>query len=380
MVSCILSPRIESELIRPWRTFLQTQRSGEDRAKARGNVGYIIDYISNNIKINNDENYYNCRITPQGVYELGIADTRSRNIFFVAACRSFGIPARIEPATGKPQYSENGKWTDVAFEKESSLAVNLPKGKITLGNAAGNVVKPGYYTHYTLAYFKDGEFRTLDLEGNPVAADFPYTLDLDEGYYRLMIGSRANDGSVTVSAKYFELKGNTVRSLEVKMPQVEAKLLVKGIVDMNSVVVLKDKSKASLKELSNGKGLMLCFVDPGKEPSKHILQDLPAVRQALDSWGGGVLFAVPENKVSKGFDASVFKGLPKQTQWIVDDALLKAATGALQIDLGDNFPLTLYLSDNGGILFSSAGYRIGTGEDVLKIIRMEENTMAQTLR
>ncbi|MDR2622181.1 MAG: transglutaminase-like domain-containing protein [Dysgonamonadaceae bacterium] len=369
IVPYILSPRIESELIRPWRAFLQAQRNGEDREEARKNAGYIIDYISNNVKINEDENYYNCRITPQGVYELGIADTRSRNIFFVAACRSFGIPARIEPATGKPQYSENGNWIDVAFEKESSVAVNLPKGKITFGNAAGNVVKPGYYTHYTLAYFKDGEFRSLDLEDNPVVAGFPYTLDLDEGYYRLMVGSRANDGSVTISTKYFELKGNAVQKMEIKMPHIENKLLVKGIIDMNTVVVPDGQPKTNLKELSNGKGLMLCFVDPGKEPSKHILQDLPAVRQALEEWGGGVLFVVPGNKVSKGFDASVFKGLPRQTQWSVDDALLKAATGALQLDLGDNFPLTLYLSDNGGILFSSAGYRIGTGEEVLKIIR-----------
>ncbi|MDR0612892.1 MAG: transglutaminase-like domain-containing protein [Dysgonamonadaceae bacterium] len=374
IVPYILSPRIESELIRPWRTFLQAQISGEDRAEARKNVGYIIDYISNNIKINDDENYYNCRITPQGVYELGTADVRSRNIFFVAACRSLGIPARLEPATGKPQYFENNAWIDVSFEKETAAAVNLPKGKITLKNATGNIVKPGYYTHYTLAYFKDGEFRTLDFEGNPAVSRFPYTLDLDAGYYRLMIGSRANDGSVSVSAKYFKLKENTVRTLEVKMPQIEDKLLVKGIVDMNSVVVLNDQSKTGLKELSNGKGLMLCFVDPGKEPSKHILQDLPAVGQALDNWGGGVLFVVHGDKVSKGFDASVFKGLPKQTLWSADDALLKTVAGALQIDMGDNFPLTLYLSDNGGILFSSVGYRIGTWEDVLKIIRMEENT------
>ena len=371
IVPYILSPRIESELIRPWRTFLQAQRSGDDREEARKNVGYIIDYVGNNVKINDDENYYNCRITPQGVYELGIADARSRNIFFVAACRSFWIPARIEPATGKPQYSENGNWIDVAFEKELSAATNLPKGKITLENAAGNLVKPSYYSHYTLAYFKDGEFRTLDLEGNPVAAKFPYTLDLDEGYYRLMIGSRANDGSVTVSAKYFELKGNTVQKLEIKMPEVENKLFVKGIVDMNSVVVLDDQSKTGLKELSNGKGLMLCFVDPGKEPSKHVLQDLPAVGQALEDWGGGVLFVVPGDKVSKGFDASVFKGLPGQTRWSVDDALLKAVVNALQLDLGDDFPLTVYLSDNGGILFSSVGYRIGMGEEVLRVIWLE---------
>ncbi|MDR3266740.1 MAG: transglutaminase domain-containing protein, partial [Tannerella sp.] len=112
----------------------------------------------------------------------------------------------------------------------------------------------------------------------------------------------------------------------------------------------------------------------GKEPSKHILQDLPAVSKELESWGGGILFLIPEDKVSPGFEASVFKGLPAQTLWSIDKQreLLKATSDALQIDLGDNFPLMIYLSDNGGILFSSTGYRIGTGEDLLKIIKLEK--------
>jgi hypothetical protein len=198
-------------------------------------------------------------------------------------------------------------------------------------------------------------------------------LDLDAGYYRLMIGSRANDGSVTVYTKYFELKENEPVTLTVKTPEVEGKLLVKGIVDMNSITLLNDESKVNLKELANSKGLAICFVDPGKEPSKHILQDLPAVQQALEEWGGGLLFLVPDDKISKAFDASVFKGLPKQTCWGTDKnrELLRAVIGALQLDLGDNFPLTVYLSNNGGILYASAGYRIGTGEDVLKIIKLE---------
>jgi hypothetical protein len=50
---------------------------------------------------------------------------------------------------------------------------------------------------------------------------------------------------------------------------------------------------------------------------------------------------------------------------------LTAVTEALQISFHDNFPLTVYLSRNGGILYSSAGYRIATGEEVLRIIRRE---------
>ena len=367
----ILSPRIGWELIRPWRHYARQQVNADEQDALRNNVDILIDYVKNEIKIRKEENYYNCRITPQGVYELKMADRLSRNIFFVAACRSFGIPARIEGSTGKIQYFESGQWVDVMFEPGNSH--HAPKAKLTVHNASGNLTKPGYYTHYTLAYFKDGDFQTLDFENSPQVSHFPYTLDLDEGYYRLMTGSRANDGSVFVHTEYFELKKSAPSRIDIRLPETDGKLFVKGIVDMNSTVTLNNGAKTTLKELSQGKGLMLCFLDLGKEPSKHILQDLPAVKQALDEWGGGVLFLTSGDKTAPAALISSFKDLPQHTGWGVDvrRELLQAATGALQMDFGDNFPLTLYLSRNGGILYSAAGYRIGIGEEILKIIRME---------
>jgi transglutaminase-like putative cysteine protease len=372
-ITCIASPHIEYELIRPWRSFFQQQFDSSKVIDYQNNVALLIQDIKNQIQINEQGNYFNCPITPRGVYELQIANSRSRNIFFVALCRSFGIPARIEPATSKPQYFENGQWTDAVFE--SVETVHTPKAKLTVHNAASNVVKPGYYTHYTLAYFKDGDFQTLDYENNPAVAHFPYQLELDEGYYRLTAGSRANDGSVAIHTEYFELQSNTPPCrITVELPKIEGKLFVKGIVDMNSIVTLQNHSKATLKELSKGKGLMLCFVDAGKEPSKHILQDLPVVREALEEWGGGILLMTPGDKINRSFDAGVFKGLPQQTVWGIDNerTLLQATAGALQIDFKDNFPLTVYLSSNGGILYSSLGYHIGTGEDIVKTIRQEK--------
>ncbi|MDR2409765.1 MAG: transglutaminase domain-containing protein, partial [Bacteroidales bacterium] len=168
--------------------------------------------------------------------------------------------------------------------------------------------------------------------------------------------------------------GNTSFHITVRLPETEGKLQVKGIVDMNLIVTLNNGNKRTLKELSKEKGLTLCFLDMGKEPSKHILQDLPAVQRDLDEWGGGVLFLIPKDKAANSSDISAFKGLPKNITWGVDNdrELLNTITNALQIDFNDNFPLTLYLSRNGGILYSVSGYRIGTGEEILKIIRQEK--------
>lgn len=375
LVEKILSPRIALELIKPWRSFFQQKEIAREIGGENRDVNNIIRYTKENIRIKDEENYYNCYITPQGVYELKMADRRSRNVFFVAVCRSLGIPAHIESATGKPQYYENGKWIDVVFEESDSAAANLPKANIKIIDE-GNIIKPLYGVHYTIARFDKGDFNTLSLRNKPAINDYPADLELDEGQYYILQGSRANDGSASISVSSFKLENAKTNMLSLNLPKVEGKLFVKGIIDMNTIVFRENNKKITLKELSNNKGLMLCFIDPGKEPSKHILQDLPAVKDALDEWGGGIVFLTPDDKISTAFDSNAFKNLPKNSDWITDKgrSLLNNALDVLQIDLQDNFPLTIYLNGNGGILYSHVGYKIGVGEEIFKTIQMEKES------
>lgn len=372
----ILSPRIDRELITPWRGKIHSVVNEEKVKKAQEDVSLVIKFVKDSIEINTIDNYYNCRITPWGVYELGVSDEISRNIFFVALCRAYGIPARIERATSKIQYYENGNWVDVFFEKPVEKVIQ-PTGKITFSNSPKNIVTPSYGSHFSIARYEDGIFKTLNYSYDPNLAKFPASLTLDIGYYKYMVASRANDGSVTANISYFELKENENKTIEIVLPEPEGKMQVMGIVDMNSIIQLKDGNKKTLKELSEGNGVVLCFADPGKEPTKHILQELPAQAAALDEWGGGIVFMVPDDKMSETFDPAVFGGLPAKTTWSIDNArtLLGQITGALQIDLHDNFPLTLYLNNNGGILYYSVGYRIGIGENLVRTIATEKATM-----
>lgn len=370
----VLSPRIALELIRPWRSFFKKELTEDFVNKSRSDIQEVIKYVKNNIKVDDDQNYFKCPITPQGVYELKIADSKSRDIFFVALCRSMDILSRIDPVTGRPQYlkAETNTWTDVFFDEQ---ATEKAKGTISFTDAKGNIVKPGYSSHFTIARFDNGSFVTLNYRGD--IKSLPAKVSADAGYYRLMIGSRANNGSVTINTQYFTLKEKDNKSFEIKLPVVENGIQVQGIVDPNTLVTLNNGDKPSLKNLMRKKGLIICFADPDKEPTKHILQDLPAVKDLLEKWDGGIIFAVPNDKQSTAFDPSVFKGLPEQSIWIVDEnrALLNNVASALQIDFSNNFPLVIYLSSNGGILYSSQGYRIGIGEDIVRTIELEKSTM-----
>lgn len=369
----VYSPRIGRELIRPWRSQLQHKMHRlflQDRVR----VNQIIEYLES-VKIDNEQNYFLCPISPQGVDELQVSDIRSLNVLFVALCRSQGIAARIEPSTSRPQYlSSNDNWVNVNLSGEEDM--NYPQATVTFHNVEENVVKPAYSTHYTIAKYENGDFETLDFWGDKNLKTLPGTVQVDAGYYRLTIGSRANDGSVTVDTRYFTINEGENKDLNIELPKTEGRIQVQGIVDPNSLVTLNDGTGTSLKPLMNGKGLVIFFIDPGKEPSKHILQDIPVQSKELAAWGGGVLFVVPDDKISPAFDASVFKGLPEQSLWGTDTgrALLNASAGALQTEFGENFPLTIYLSSDGGILYSSQGYQIGIPENILKTIRAEQAT------
>ncbi|MDR1592948.1 MAG: transglutaminase domain-containing protein [Prevotellaceae bacterium] len=358
----LLSPRISREIVRPWRTFFQNEFGSSIVNDVRENVGEIVNYVKENIKIDEEQNYYNCPITPRGVHEMKIADQQSRNIFFVSLCRSAGIAARLNMATGRPQYYD-GEWKNAEFEDNTKEI--YPQATIAFVSAKENVLKPQYGSHYSLARFQDGDFVTLNLRRNDVP------VSIDEGYYRLLIGSRANDGSVTITNKYFVIKEKQSLNLEIKMPEVVRKVQVLGIIDMNTKITLTTGNETTLKDLSNGNGVVICFADPDKEPTKHILQDLPARTDELNKWGGGILFLVPDDKLSSAFDNKVFKNLPKNTTWGVDNkrALLNETISTLKLEFNDDFPLTLLLTNNGGITYHSSGYKIGIGEDIVKTIK-----------
>lgn len=369
----ILSPRIALELIKPWRSFFKNTLKEDFIDQSRSDINNVISFVRDHIKIDEQQNYYKCPITPQGLYELKIGDGKSRDILFVALCRSMDILSRIDPVTGRPQYlkAETNMWTDVFFEDQGA---EKPKATITFTNNKDNIVKPGYSTHFSLARFDNGKFVTLNYRNE--VKDFPAKVTVDAGYYRLIIASRSNDGSVTVNTQYFEINENQTKTLEIKLPKVEGGIQVQGIVDPNTIVTLQNGDKKTLKELTNKQGLLICFADPDKEPTKHILQDLPAVKDYLENWNGGVIFAIPDDKISPAFNAAAFSGLPKQSVWIEDNsrALLNQTASALQIDFSNNFPLVIYLSTNGGILYSSQGYRIGIGDDIIKTIEQEKTT------
>jgi len=361
----ILTARVINELVRPWRSFLQTHFNDEFKEKARMDVGVITKWINDSITITTTENYMGCPLSPVGVYELRVADKRSRNIFFVALCRSLGIPARVDLATLLPQVYKNGSWVNIAFE---TTTAPVKSATLKLLNDEKNTIKPEYYIHYTLQKFTDGRFVTLDYEGSELVSEFPVTLDLEPGYYLLMTGHRSNDGSVMVRSEYFTInKGDNLTKAVILEPLRQTRM-VAGKLPLDMKVAGTDGQIVALSELAGDKGMVIAFINPGNEPTRHIMSDIPLLKADFDKWGGKFLFVVSEGV--SGFKPGMYTNLPMAV-FSMDDKkeLLNAVTKATGKTTGVALPYVVFVDNKGDITFTSAGYRIGIGENLLKEIK-----------
>ncbi len=355
----ILPARIEVEMIRPWRQFLS-----ENLGKILGTTpsySDILEWTKANIQTDTEGNYFNCPISPRGVFELRHADNRSRDIFFVAACRSMNIPAYLDNATRQIFVYDNNEWQIVAMEDAKPVAKT---GKLVLKYNGTTELKPQYWTHYTIAKFEDGDFTTFDYEDDPRVAKFP--VELEEGYYMLSTGNRYSDGEVLSHLEFFNIKQGETMEREVKIrPLVQREKEFYGFISSDSQIEADGKT-IKLNDLAKDKPLVLCFIDPIREPTKHTLKEFGAMRETYEKWGGNILMAVPAEKLTEPFSAEKWN-LPKQTIVTTDtNGLMEKILTDTKQQFNDNLPLIFIVEANGKITFRSDGYRIGTAELIYK--------------
>jgi transglutaminase-like putative cysteine protease len=365
----VLGPRIALENLSAWRSFLANSFGPELANSARTDISALTNWIRANIRINTVANKHSrAPLTPIGVYKLRVADPLSRDIFFVAACRTFGIPARLNPETQIPEYNKNGQWLRAGFDPE--VAAQPEKGMLKLTDK-GNAVAPQYYLHYTIGFLKDGFYHTLEFPEGGSLTNTPKPIELEVGHYALVTGNRQQDGSVLSKMTFFTIEKGKLTNVPVELRKQSGELKPSGKLDFNALNLQKtnDGKNVSLSSVVGGQYAVLVVLDPDKEPSKHILNDLGSYVDHFNKWGGQFVFAMPAEKAGQAGVLKTYQ-LPAKTESGIDpnDQILNAVSAIYGAGLKDKLPLVLFCDAAGNVYLYSSGYKIGMGEQLLKII------------
>jgi len=352
----ILPARISNELIRAWRQPLrEALNSVFNNTKPTADA--VHDYIANQIKVDEECNYFNCPISPMGVQTCKIADSHSRDIFFVAACRSLDIPAYMDNATGELFAYENGKWQRISFKETQA-----PNGDCTL-----ILHNPNHYTYwinYTIAKFENGDFVTYDYENDERVLKDPIELHLTPGYYMLSTGNRYSDGDVLSQIEFFNIKNNQTIEKDITVLPLKQRSDYYGHINMTDNRVL-NKTLQDILEMSGKQKMIICFVTPGNEPTNHLLNEIAQKKSAYEAWGGTILFINTadqwSNKYAEPRNLTVVEG--------ESENLYKAYEKGMMTKPNGEWPFCTVIDQNGTILLQSEGYHIGLGDLLLEEVK-----------
>jgi len=370
----VLSPRIALENLSPWRSFLSAKFGAEMAQSSRNDISALTNWIRENIRINTlANNHSRAPLSPIGVYNLRVADLHSRDIFFVAACRTFGIPARLNPETQIPEYNKNGDWLRTGFEPE--IVTQPEKGMLKFTHK-NNPLVPQYYLHYTIGFLKDGFYRTLEFPEGAKLTELDKPLELEAGHYSLVTGNRLEDGSVLSEMSFFTIEKGKLTTVPVELRKQSGELKAIGRLNFEQLNLTKtsDGKTIKLSSVIGERHAVLVLLDPDKEPSKHILNDLGPYVDHFNKWGGQFVFAMPAEKAGQAGVLKTYQ-LPAQMESGVDPngQNLNAISALYSSGLKDKLPLVLFCDAKGSVYLFSSGYKIGVGEQLLKIISAIES-------
>lgn len=360
----VLSPRIANELLSTFRGEFSSI-SGELIDSFRSDPSSVAAWIDSTITITESENHYSVPLLPGGVLRIRMADLHSRNIFFVAVCRSAGIPARLAPGTGRPQYHDKGEWHDVWFSGES-MPSGTP-GFVTFVSF-DKTREPEYYVHFTLARFEKGRFRTLEYGYGVRLSDLPRRIPLDPGTYMLTTGTRDGTGNVQASISFHNLEPGEDLSLPVIPRSLPENSHAGEKIGLTSEVVTYGGENLSLSTLAEH-GMFMVWIEPGSEPTRHLLNDLPGLKKEFDSWGGQFVFLTDPARTPAGFAPESVSGRPEKALFATDEGMKLMVTLLGAGSAGKPLPVVLCCNKEGEITFYSEGYSIGTARQALNKIR-----------
>ena len=267
---------------------------------------------------------------------------------FVALCRAFCFPARLEPHTRMAQWLDaSGLWHSIRPQAAPvQLTLKLPAEK-TLQ----------YFEHITLGLWDGSDFVTLQYPD--LALKGSHTFRLQPGLYRVTVTTRQIDGTASAVIRHVTLAEDT--QLSVVPPEDQTPQRLKQIpLDGNW--------------LRTGKNTLVIFADPGSEPTEHLLRELLELTEDFRKSRCRLLLlleteaakahptvqllaaALPEAEISYRWDANALAALHRQMQ------------------LGDlRLPFAVCIDRHGNGVYADANYRIRMARTLLDIQNLLSN-------
>ena len=361
----VLSPRVANERLMPCRKTLSEYFKGLSAEQ-------LLQWVKDSITVDDTRNPQHLCMSPLGVLRHRTCDSHSHDIFFVAAARSIGIPARIDEVTGKVQ------WADITpFEWHDAFQVASGKeqgaGGVLHLSYADQAVKenPSYYSHFALSRIENGRPKLQEFPENATWKDtFADGVQVDAGQYMLLSGTRLANGSVWANLEIFGVEAQRQKSVPLRLRADDEHLHVIGNFDCENYFT---NARGVHKKIldTTGRGFyMIALIRSNHEPSSHLLHDMEAVNIHISQWSQCYLMLFPSQEDYANFDHKEYDDLPDNVLFGVADPATIEALHIQELTHGnEELPILLLCDTFNRVVWFRQGYNIGLADQLMDALR-----------
>lgn len=348
----VASPKISTEKYSAFRRELRDYFGKEipfDDGKG------IWAFITENVEVDNSREYGTVVTTPLALLKLKRGSAFSREVLFVALCRTCNIPARLDMTYKKAQYFSGDRFifADDTFNKSASVRLTFEDKEI-----------PDYCGSYSLSYRKDnGDYYVLNHGDLWINKEREVEISLVPGYYRLVTSDRLVSGGVYGKVMYFKLDEAENKSISIKCRFDKALIDDEKKRHIGEVTLKAFSGKE--EKLPDGVQVLM-FLKAGTEPTEHVLNELMELSSMDKELGAELKILVADEKELKNdlMERALSK-VKHKIYWIVDEITSKIF--GVSVNGLTNYPY-ICLIKGGELLFETNGYQIGIVDILQRMI------------
>ena len=362
-VPYVLCPRVLTEELTAFRDDILSFFSAQQQQAFLQSPQAVWQWIEQNVGYDAALDYKTLLTTPKAVLRLRQGNAASRTVLFVAVCRTFAIPARANPVTLQPEYYENGIFVPVETNAEQ-------RGDTTLLLTAGQSDEWNYYKTWTLGYWNDNRFETLDYTGIAFENGTLTLKNLRQGRYRLVCTTRMPNGSQYARVWTGVLAGGKTTRLELALPQgtLQDFLMENALEEV--AVQDENGSETTLRAFLNTGNAMVAFLEEGAEPTEHVLNELIEQQDVLRANHVAPVFVLRSRQALQNATlAKLLLTLPEIRCCYADfNQVLEPVARQMFTD-HEKLPLLMVTRGDFVGRYACSGYNVGSIALCLKILR-----------
>ena len=353
----IACPRVFNEPLRKNRQFILDYLSEEQKAAFRANPAQVWDYVQKEIGFDPTIEYGQIVTRPVGALTVRNASPLSRKILFVSICRALGIAARMNLVDQQAEYYADGGFVPVEVPQKGDAAIIFEKG-------AGESWQ--YDADFAIGMLVDGMYQTLDLSKEQWEGD-TLRIEASSGMYRIITDNRLPNGDLHASKYHFRLNPGEAKAVRLHKFQADLSEMLDNFT-LEEFKVCDSEGREVLGSELTGSKAVLMWLEEGKEPTEHILNEMLEQEADFQNLPAEILFMVRSREALENAKLQkVLQTFPKIRVYY-DTFVPNVETLARRMYVDpEKLPLILVTTRTLNAVYACSGYNVGSGDMIVKV-------------